>query len=364
MRPPLILATLVFLAAAPAPSLAQAKGNGAKAAPAAPVELAPVIQKDVSTTIELVGTARPGAKAMISAEAPGRVVFFGKVEGDEVKKDEPVVSLDETLYKIEVNAARGALKKAVAALEKARLAEKRVRELYKKNVASEEAMQNAALEVKAAEAEAALREADLARAEYRLSRLKVRAPFDGRISRKLVEAGEWVKEGDGLYEIVNLERVDVIVEAPEMNIESFTRGKRATFTLDAHPGASYEGVVRAVAPRADVKTRTFTVRIGVDNSKGDILAGMMARVSISADEPEKATMIPRDAVVWRARKPVVFTVDDEGRAKEIPVRLGRQRGELVEALGDLRAGLPLVVTGNEILRDGQPVAVVGERRYD
>ncbi|MGK7346327.1 MAG: efflux RND transporter periplasmic adaptor subunit [Candidatus Nitrospinota bacterium M3_3B_026] len=361
MRLPVILVVIIALAAGPAPSFAQA-GNGG--APPAPVEVAPVIQKDVSTSVELVGTVHPGAEAMVSAEAPGRVISFSKIEGDKVKEGEPVVSLDDTLYRIEVNTARGALQKAQAALEKARLAEERARELYKQKVASEEAMQNAALEVKAAKAEVALRKADLARAEHNLSRLKVRAPFDGWISRKLVEAGEWVKEGDGLYEIINLDRVDVIVEAPEVNIESFTRGKKTGFTLDAHPGAAYEGRIRAVSPKADAKTRTFMTRIGVDNRKGDILAGMVARVNIPAGEPEKTIMIPRDAVVWMARKPVVFTVDGDGRAKAVPVRLGRQRGELVEARGDLREGLPLVVTGNEILRDGQPVDVVGERSYD
>lgn len=347
---------------APTSALAQKKG-GAPAAPPAPVEVSAAIEKDVSAPIELVGTAHALTDSVISAEEDGRVVSFDNIEGDFVKKSDTVVLLDETPYKLNARAARGTLEKAKVALARARLAEERVKELYIEEVASEEARQNAELETRAAVAEVMLRQAQLEQAEYELSRCKVKAPFSGYISRKIVDVGEWVKKGDGLFEVIDIHKVDIVVEAPERFIADLAKGKKASVKLDAYPGRTFEGSIKVVFPKADIKTRTFMVKIEVGNKDGMIKAGMVSRVSVASGKGKKAVLIPRDAVVRRARKSVVFTIGEDGAARMITVTLGRQYGESVEVKEGIHAGDILIVTGNEILRDGQPVRVVGEKSF-
>ena len=345
-------------------ALAAKKDGSGGNTPPAPVEVASVVEKEVSGFLDLVGDVRALTDSVVSAEEPGRVVSFGKIEGDRVRKGEAVVLLDEAPYRISLRVAEGALAKAEAALKRASLAEKRARELFSKGIASEEARENAELEVLAARAEVDLKKAELDRAKLGLDRCKVRAPFDGYIASRLVDVGEWVKEGTGLFEAIDIHEVDVVVEAPERIIGNFSRGGPARVVLDAYPGRVFDGVIRTVSPKAAAKTRTFMVKIKVNNEAGEIMVGMVARVKVSSAGAKKKIMIPRDAVIWKARRAVVFTVGPDNRARALPVTLGRQHGEFVEAEGDVRPGQKVIVTGNEILRDGQPVVVTGEKTFN
>lgn len=356
------LVAFFFIAMLFAPQFAIAK-NKRPGRPTAAVEVAQVIERKTSETINLVGTIHALKQSEISAEVDGRVVSFTKSEGTAVKKADLVVALDETPYRIQAQGARGRLSSARVALKKAELAKKRARKLFEQKIASEEMWQNAELDVETANADLVQRMAELEQAELDLDRCRARAPYDGYISRKLTEVGVWVQDGTGLFEIIDIKQVDVVVEAPERSIRQFALGTSAKVFIDAYPQMKFSGTVATVSPLADLKSRTFMVKIRVDNSNAVIKAGMSARVKVGGDGKRKTMLIPRDAILWRARKAIVFTVTD-GTVKEITVSLGRQMGELVVATGDIYPGLKLVVTGNEILRNGDPVKIVGEKTFN
>ncbi len=352
------IATLCAIIAAPQGSFAQKKPRGR---PPVPVELKPVIVKEISESITLIGTVRALKESVISTEVDGRVIAINKKEGDRATSGEVIVMLDETPYKIRVRAAEGNRIKAIAALEKAKLAARRAQKLFTKEIASEELKQNAEWDVKAAEGEVIIRKAELDQARLNLARCRIKAPYDGFFAKKLTDIGYWVKNGDGLYEMVDIHMVEVQVEAPERRIKAFTIGSAVQVTLDAYPAKIFTGSIDAVSPKGNIKTRAFTVKIAIANEKSEIKAGMLARTRFSTELKTRAILVPRDAVVWKSRKALVFTVDADGKAKSMQVILGRQHGDLVEAKGDLTPGLKVIVTGNEILRDGQNVAVSGNK---
>ncbi len=352
----------ITLIIAPQQGLAQKKKDKKNGRPPATVELATVIERNISASINLTGAVRALTESVVAAEVNGRVVKFSKKEGDEVKRNETVALLDGTSYRIILRGAKGQLVKAEIALERARLAAKRAKELFEQKIASEEVEQNAELDVKTAEAEIMLRKAELEQAEYNLARCEVKAPYNGFVARKLTDVGNWVNDGDGLFEIIDIHKVEVVVEAPERYLNEFSIGREAQVTIDAYPGKTFKGKVVAVSPKADLKSRTFRVKVGMDNPNSAIKAGMLARVTVTTSEQKNAVLIPRDAIVWRARRAMVFTVN-EGKAKSSIVTIGRQQGVFVEASGAIKPGMKLVVTGNEILRDGSPVNVVGEKSY-
>ncbi|VAX24777.1 hypothetical protein MNBD_NITROSPINAE04-1835 [hydrothermal vent metagenome] len=352
----------IMLIVAPQQGLAQKKKDKKKGRPPAVVELATVIERNISASINLTGAVQALTESVVAAEVNGRVIKFSKKEGDEVKRNETVALLDRTSYRIILRGAKGQLVKAEIALERARLAAKRAKELFEQKIASEEVEQNAELDVKMAEAEIMLRKADLEQAEYNLARCEVRAPYNGFVARKLTDVGNWVNDGDGLFEIIDIHRIEVVVEAPERYLREFSMGREAQVTLDAYPGKTFKGKIAAVSPKADLKSRTFRVKVGMDNPNSAIKAGMLARVTVTTSEQKDVVLIPRDAIVWRARRAMVFTVN-EGKAKSAIVTIGRQQGAFVEASGAIKRGMKLIVTGNEILRDGSPVNVVGEKSY-
>jgi RND family efflux transporter MFP subunit len=247
-------------------------------------------------------------------------------------------------------------------MKKSELAAKRATELYQEKIASLENKENSDLDVDGARASLQLARAAADKAEYDLERVKITAPFEGVITQRYVDIGGWVEKGDPIFEMVNIGRVEVIAEIPERQISTTTNATNAQIVFDAFPDKIVSGKIAAIAPKANSKTRTFPVRIVIDNPDYKIKAGMFARVRIPTTERKKAVLIPRDAVVWRFRKALVFRADSKGVVSSAIVRLGRQYGEMVEAQGDVKPGMKLIVTGNEILRDGQIVRVVGEKK--
>ncbi len=339
-------------------AVAQGKKQGR---PPASVEVAQVIEKNVSASVDMVGSVKALTMTVVSAEAPGRITDFSKKEGDEVSLGETVVALDETVYKIKVREALGSLDSARANLKKTELAARRTTELYRQKIASLENKQNADLDVDSAKANVKLREAELDLARYNLSRLRVTSPFSGFITRKFVDAGAWVEKGENLFEVVDTHKVEIIIEIPEHLMSAVNPSGEVSLMFDAYPGKDFTGEIVAVVPKANTNTRTFPVRIVMENPGYLARDGMFVRVKIPLEQKKKATLIPRDAIVWRERKALVFTVDENGTVRSIVVTLGRQYGELVEAGGDITPGQKLVVTGNEILRDGQQVMVIGRK---
>jgi multidrug efflux pump subunit AcrA (membrane-fusion protein) len=102
------------------------------------------------------------------------------------------------------------------------------------------------------------------------------------------------------------------------------------------------------------------MRVEFDDPKGLARVGLFARVEITS-EKRLAIMVPKDAVVERGPMKMVFAVND-GTVKQVMVNVLRQKGDMVEVRGELNAGDEVVVTGNEILRDGAKVNVTLKRK--
>jgi len=326
------------------------------------VELAPAVERESAATVELVGEIRAWRQAAISAEVAGRVTAIERREGARVAEKDPVVQLDAQPYAIAAREAEGRLKRAKAEKEKARLAWGRARKLYKQGVVSEEAKQNAHLALSGADAELTLRLAENDRATLNVERCTVTAPFAGLVASLAVDVGQWVKGGEALFEVVDIALMEARFEAPARSVGSLQVGMTSPVTVDGVPGVRFDARIIAVAPKADERTRTFLVKMRIENPDAIIRSGMVARTRLALSAPTTQVMIPRDAIVWRGPKALVFTIDDKGAARPIEVTLGRQEGGLVAELsGRVKPGRKLVVTGNEILREGALVTVTGER---
>jgi RND family efflux transporter MFP subunit len=327
---------------------ATAQDKKKKGRPPATVLVAKTVEKEISASVDLVGSVRALIDTTVSAETTGRVEKFTKREGDAVAKGAPVCLLDKTVNKIRAREAKGRLDFSIAELKKAKLAAKRAKKLYDEKISSLEHMQNADLGV------------ELDQAEYELARSAITAPFSGFITKRYIDVGAWVEKGDNIFDIVDTHKVEVLTEIPGRLMSVATASKEVQISFDAYPDKMFTGKIAAVVPKANPKTRTFPVRIVLDNPEFLIKAGMFARVSIPSEVIKKTLLIPRDAVVWRFRKALVFSADKDGKVKSYSVTLGRQFGEWVEAKGNITAGMKLIVSGNEILRDGQMVTVAGE----
>ena len=130
--------------------------------------------------------------------------------------------------------------------------------------------------------------------------------------------------------------------------------------IDALGGRAFKGRVRGVIPQADPKSRTFPVEVEINNTESyDLKAGMFARLSLEYGKAARMVLVPKDALILRARGPSVF-VFEKGRVREVSFERGRSVDSFMEVPGGaLRPGMQVVVKGNENLRPGMPVRVQG-----
>jgi RND family efflux transporter MFP subunit len=334
-------------------SLAQQGGM-----PPAPVNVSAVVQGMIAPQAEFIGTVYYQEVSEVASEVSGRVLYVDFEEADRVKAGQSLVRLDtETLLKA-VESMRASMEQAMSELEKASIDLGRVENLYKEDSISGQLYDEHRFRVKGLRMKVQSLKSDVERLEAELARKDVKSPFGGVVIKKLANRGEWLSPGGKVAVIARDEAVDIIADVPEDTMRGLRPGMEV---LIKAAGRQTKGRLVTVIPRGDVATRTFPVKIRVDN-KISLMEGMEARVVLPGGERKKALIVPRDALVPVAGGNAVFAVLD-GKAKMIQVQVigyeGLSAGVYAEGL---REGMKVVTKGNERLRDGQPVSVMGEGR--
>ncbi len=327
----------------------------------APVSVAVPRSASVGEELRLTGTLTAERSANVSPRVDGLVARLRVDAGDRVKAGATLLELDATiatltLRRAEANTAEARVRHAEARrlLDEGRrlVAERHLPQTELGRRESEAELAAAALEA----SEAAQREqAELVR------RHVLPAPFSGVVARRLADVGEWVSRSDPVFELVATDRVRLDVQVPQERYESVTPDARIRVLPDALPGSEVPGRLLAKVPVTDPTSRTFLVRILVEDAADQLLPGTSATAVIALAGREEALILQRDAL---NRYPdgsysVFVVVEDAGVlvARERRVRIGRSASE-VEVLEGLSPGERVVVRGNETLRDGQPVRIV------
>lgn len=332
---------------------------------AAEPALVTVVEATVSRIVDelpLTGTVTSKRHAALSPRVSGLVSAVHFDAGDHVHKGEVLLKLDSVLAELQLRRAEAAVAEAQARLvEGERLRDEAFR-LVRDHTIPE-------TQVLAAQAEVRVRAAALSRLEAErnqqaetVRRHALVAPFAGVISRKLTEAGEWVETGTPVLELVSVDDLRLDVEAPQEQFHDIEIGIPVTIRLDALPGRVFDGQVAAKVPVKDPAARTFLVRVEVDDPDGLMTPGMSAEAEFRIHTGRQGVIVPRDALVSQPDGSVSVWVvtDNDGRltVSQRQVKLGRTPSEGVEILKGLAAGQTVVVRGNEILTEGQPVRVL------
>jgi HlyD family secretion protein len=383
------------------------------------VSAARVVQKEVAAGRSFVGTVSPKRTSIVGSAASGRIEELLVEEGYQVKQGEPLARLRTGIIEAEVAAAQadeelrwGELQEnlngptpeeldharaQLASTEAMRVYRKRVRE---RAIASGRALSSQdrdeaialADETEAAylEAKAALtllensprwekifqawarldsQQAEVRRLQEQLLRHTIVAPFDGYVVAKHAEVGQWVQTGDPVVEVAQLDPVYVTAGVLEDYIGDLDVGAPARVEVTALPNEKpFTGNVKIIVPKADLRTRTFPVKVEVPNRKrGSTLvlkAGLFARVTLPVGTQDKALLVPKDALVLDGSSRQVFVIEPmtpdskKGKVRGVPVRLGIAEDDQIEVKGDLQADQLVVTEGNERLRPGQEVEIV------
>jgi len=313
--------------------------------PAAAPALKPVSVTTATATltyapryIEVSGTVTPVARAELSARVPGYVAAVHAVLGQSVQKGDILVEISADEIRARLAQARAGLSRIARDLE-------RERALLEKNASTPDLVRT--LEDQKRQAEAAVREA-----ETMLSYVRITAPFDGIVSRKTVDVGDFAGVGVPLLAIDRAEHLRVDTAIPE-SLAALAPGDALTIRWD---GGETTGTLAEISAAADAATRTVAARIDLP-ADAPLRAGQFVRVLIPSGEHPILT-VPATAVTRFGQIERAFVVED-GRARLRIVRTGGRHGDRIEILAGLSDGESVVAPPPAAIRDGQPVEVSG-----
>lgn len=340
-----------------------AAGGLASAEEPRPVVVAVATKAPARSTIELPGTITPRRESNLSSRTAGLVRHLRVDAGHRVKAGEVLMELDDELAKISLERIIAERVQAELRLADAQRLEEEARRLASTGAfaKSEAESRKTALNV----ADAELRRVSALEKEQRelLDRHRLIAPFDGVIRAKHAEEGEWVENGDPVLELVETTALRMDVQAPQELFPVLTRKPAAKVMLDVHPDRPLDVKSATVVPLKDAVTRTFLVRMEMDDPDSLAAPGMSARARFEWLD-EDAVQIPRDALIREpggdTRVWVVRESDGESQAVSRDVTLGRRLGEALEITAGIEAGDRVIVRGNENLTEGRRVALVAE----
>jgi len=219
--------------------------------------------------------------------------------------------------------------------------------------------------IEQARARLAMATEDVNHLESQKAKYTLRAPFEGYVVAKHTEVGAWVSRGDPVAEVIELDPIEIDVTVPEAFVAHVRTGAAAQIHVDAVPDQALTGTVARIIPDADLRSRTFPVKIRLANPKAEdghlLKSGMLARVTLAVGPPIQALLVPKDALVLGGPQPSLMVVTMDPKTKQetvrpVPVQLGVTDGSLIQVIGNLVPTDKIVVIGNERVRPGQPIA--------
>jgi len=171
------------------------------------------------------------------------------------------------------------------------------------------------------------------------------SPATGVLTKKDVVPGMRVNAGEMPFEIVDLSHVWVLADAYESDLKNVKVGMKATLTLQAFPGRTFEGRVAFLDPLLDAKTRTAKVRIDFANPAGDLRPELFGEV-VLAGKTREALRVPTDAIIASGTRSVVFVALADGKFEPREVRLGDSDGTWTEVVSGIEQGDGVVTRAN------------------
>ena len=297
----------------------------------------------VSHEISAVGSLRSNESVVIQPEITGRVSEISFNEGEAVLKGATLIRLDDSVYRAELQQAEAQL-----ALSKANF--ERASDLFKRGNAAARTRDETLAQMRVAEANVALGRA-------LLEKTNITAPFDGILGLRQLSPGDYVKPGDKVVNIEDIDPVKVDFRIPEVHAAVLKVGQEIMVMLDPLPGKSFRGSVYAIDPLIDPNGRAVVLRATVENQQGELRPGMFARVNLVLDRREDAIMLPETAVFPMGLKRFVFKVVDN-KAVRAEVNTGLRREGKVEIISGVTLEDAIVLEGQQKLQDGRPLTPV------
>ncbi|MBM3304933.1 MAG: efflux RND transporter periplasmic adaptor subunit [Candidatus Aminicenantes bacterium] len=322
-----------------------------------PVNIETIQRRSLNSYIVLNGIVEPERKVEVFARLSAYVKQIVKEEGALVKEGDVLAVLDDIEVRISHEQARIALDQAKLSLDEAEQNLVRARELFARDLISEQEYQAQDAVHKQRQLDFKNREQSFQNLELQLGWTRIRANASGYITERLIEVGGRINPNQQVFTIEDFTPLLVRVFVPTSDSIKLRTGMSASVATEVIPGTDFGGRVTLINPRIDVQTGTVRVTVEVYDESLRLKPGMFVQARIAVGQKEDVLVIPRKAILYRQNKTYAFVVEN-GRAAQREIALGLTEEDLAEVLGGLEEGQTIVSVGVENLKDGQPVEVL------
>ncbi len=346
---------------------AGAPGGGFGFGPS-PIEVVAAIETIAAEPVQMLGSVRPHREAVVASEVEGVVEAVLVEEGDAVVQGQLLAQLRTTTRELDLAAARANRREAEARLIRFAGEVGRVSDLRERGAISVREFESAIAD-RDAQAQAVSRfTAEAARLEEMIARAGIVAPFAGEVAAVHVERGEWSDRGGDVITLMDFSQVEVTIGVPERYVAQAREAQRQRIELqiefDAFPG-TFPATIKALVPQAIPQARAFPLIVLIDNPDGRIRGGMLARLLAQVGNPVPTVLVPKDALVLRSGRAFVYRLTaDQSTVEEVEVTIGVGFGAWQAVDGGIAAADLVVTRGNEMLRPGLPVQIVGHTEIE
>jgi RND family efflux transporter MFP subunit len=299
--------------------------------------------------VEFQGNVKTNQNVLIYPEMAGLLQKVHVQEGQYVKKDEVIATIDD-----------GGMQQQLAQVEAAaQLAEttyQRQKRLWDQKIGSE-------IQFLQTKTDYLAKKNQVEQLTKQLDKYQIKAPFDGTIDDVIIDEGTIVAPGPGfeVFRIINLNNMYLEADIPESYVASVKKGKSVIVDFPVL-GTSVETKVRQTGNFINPNNRTFRAEIGVPNKEGSIKPNLTAKLKINDYTNDNAILIPQSIISENAAGDqyvyvIKNLVGSIGEAKQVIVKTGKTQGDIIEILNGISAGDMLIEEGARTVKDGQKVEI-------
>ncbi|MDH5559471.1 MAG: efflux RND transporter periplasmic adaptor subunit [Deltaproteobacteria bacterium] len=341
-RKGIIFIVLFFSGFFPLVGIAQPKDKKENSKALTKVETISISPKQLIKRSSYIGHIHPEDRVTLSSEISGIIEKAGFLEGDRVKKGQVLFEIDTSSLLVDLNLNK-------SNYELAQTNYKRELKLFKQKLTT------------SANLSGLKNQLDVNKYRLELSKInfeksKVRSPLSGIILKKKAERGEYVNKGVQIAEVININNVLAVINIPEREIRFAENQKQVEASLDAMPEKSFVGKIKNIGLEADRSSRSFEVEVEIPNPQRLLLPGMLVRIKMTTVSLSDQIVVPRNSVQEDESGSYVFIVLD-GKSQKKPITTGISVDEIIQVRSGLSYGDELIVTGQQLLTDDEPIEV-------
>ncbi len=311
---------------------------------AIPVQTATVGEKTISNGLTATGEFAGWEEVTLVAESQGSIQYLKVEEGQKIRKGQIIAKVDAVSLSSQLSSANSAFAKAEKDVA-------RYERLLEVGAVSQSALEDVRLQRENSRA-------NIAQINQQLSFTTVKSPINGVVNKLMVEETSFVMPGNEIAEIVQVDRLKIIVNVAEDNLAKIKEDQLVDIKTDVYPLETFKGKVSNISVKADA-SRKFQVTIEVDNTEDNQLrAGLFAEVNFEALKSNEtaAMFIPRESIVGSLQNPQVYIVQDSTVTLK-KIKAGAVIDGNVAVLEGLQNGQVVVTKGIINLTEGTKVKI-------